>query len=109
MARAGIERVHPGHGGDCVDPLVVNWRKIPYSLGPWPAWNGVPASAAFADQHIDTPGYRLLCAPQGRIVLASAALSQTPGLQEGALQSAHAAVAMLAQQVADRGATTRAA
>lgn len=34
-----------------------------------------------------------------------AALSQTPGWLEGALQSAHATVAALAQQVADRSVT----
>ncbi len=103
MARAGIERAHPGHGTECVDPLVVNWRKVPYSLGPWPAWNGVPNGPA-GDQHIDTPGFRLLCEPAGRILFAGAALSQTPGWQEGAVQSAHAAVAGLARQVADRAA-----
>ncbi len=100
VSRAAIEHVHPGHGNDCVDPLVVNWRKIPYSLGPWPAWNGV--QKAFGEHPIDTPGFRHLCEPHGRLVFATAALSQTPGWQEGALQSAHAAVAMIGSQVRDR-------
>lgn len=100
-ARAAVEMVHPGHGAECVDPLVVNWHKIPYSLGPWPAWNGV-SIAPTPDAHIDKPAFRLLCEPSGRVAFASAALSQTPGWQEGAVQSAHAAVAALARQVSAR-------
>ena len=102
-ARAAIDMVHPGHGADCVDPLVVNWRKVPYSLGPWPAWGGVPTGPQ--EGHNDSAAYRLLCQPSGRVVFASAALSQTPGWQEGALQSAHAAVALIATQVAERALT----
>ena len=107
-ARAAVEMVHPGHGADCVDPLVVNWRKIPYSLGPWPAWNGI-ATGPGQEGHIDKPAFRLLAQPAGRVVFASAALSQTPGWQEGAVQSAHAAVAALAGQVTARAATESAA
>ena len=102
-ARAAVEMVHPGHGDDCVNPLVVNWRKVPFSLGPWPAWNGVPTGPQEA--HNDSEAYRLLCKPSGRVVFASAALSQTPGWQEGALQSAHAAVALIATQVVERALT----
>ena len=99
-ARAAIEMVHPGHAADCVAPLVVNWHKVPYSLGPWPAWNGVPLGPQ--EGHIDQPGYRLLNQPAGRVIFAGAALSQTPGWQEGAVQSAHAAVAAVAGQVSAR-------
>ncbi len=103
-ARAAVEMVHPGHGADCADPIVINWHKIPYSLGPWPAWNGV-LSNPLPDARIDKPGFRLLCEPWGRIAFASAALSQTPGWQEGAVQSAHAAVTAIAGQVAARALT----
>lgn len=99
-ARAAIEMAHPGHGADCVAPLVVNWHKVPYSLGPWPAWNGVPLGPQ--ELRIDQPGFRLLNRPAGRVVFAGAALSQTPGWQEGAVQSAHAAVAAVAGQVTAR-------
>jgi len=95
IARAVVDRVHPGHGADCSNPLVVNWHKVLFSLGPWPAWNGVREGPG-QEGHIDTPGYRLLCAPCDRTMFAGAALSQTPGWQEGAVQSAHAAVAALA-------------
>jgi monoamine oxidase len=95
VARAVVERVHPGHGADCHNPLVVNWNKVPFSLGPWPAWLGIPDGPGH-EGPIDTPAFRLLCTPAGRSVFAGAALSQTPGWQEGAVQSAHAAVAAIA-------------
>lgn len=103
MARAAIDKVHPGHGADCRAPLAVNWKKIPYSLGPWPNWT--PERTGRGEAPTDTPAYRLLNQPDGRIVFSSAALSQTPGWQEGALQSAHAGVAALVQQMADRSVT----
>ncbi|WP_017672602.1 FAD-dependent oxidoreductase [Blastomonas sp. AAP53] len=106
MARAAIESVHPGHGDECSAPLVVNWRKVPYSLGPWPNWT---PGARGRGEHAatDTPAFRLLNQPDGRIVFASAALSQTPGWQEGALASAHASVAAIVRQMAERSVTER--
>ena len=103
MARGMIEQVHPGHGNDCVNALAVNWIKVPYSLGPWPNW--YPGISGRQEGHTDTPAYRLLNKPDGRVFFSGAALSQTPGWQEGALQSAHATVAALAQQMADRSVT----
>jgi monoamine oxidase len=103
MARAMIERTHPGHGDHCVNPLAVNWIKVPYSLGPWPNWN--PERKGPQEGHNDTPEFRLLCEPDGRVFFASAALSQTPGWQEGGIQSAHATVAALAKQVSARALT----
>ncbi len=103
MARAMIERTHPGHGNECVNPLAVNWSKVPYSLGPWPNWN--PDRVGRQEGYTDTPAYRLLCQPDGRVFFASAALSQTPGWQEGGIQSAHASVAALVGQVSARAVT----
>lgn len=103
LARASIEKVHPGHGVDCVNPLAVNWSKVRYSEGPWPAWDNHPAG--LQEAHIDTPGFRLLNTPDRRIFFAGAALSQTPGWQEGAVQSAHAAIASLMNQIASRATT----
>lgn len=97
-ARAAIEKAHPGHGGELEKPVVVNWSKIPFSLGPWPDWNkdkpGLPH-----DGHIDDPVFRALQQPIGRVYLAGAQLSQTPGWQEGGIHSAWAQVAALAQRV----------
>lgn len=97
-ARAAIEKTHPGHGRDLEKPVVVNWSKVPYSLGPWPDWNedkpGLPH-----DGHIDSAEFRALQQPIGRVYLAGAQLSQTPGWQEGGIHSAWAQVAALAQRV----------
>jgi monoamine oxidase len=99
FSRGAVDRLHPGHGVDLVNGLAVNWHKVPYSLGPWPDWNAGSANGR-QEGHIDTPAFRLLQKPDGRVYFASAALSQTPGWQEGGIQSAHAQVIALAQRVA---------
>lgn len=103
MACAALEKAHSGHGNECINALAVNWIKVPYSLGPWPVRN--PAKKGHQEGPYDTPAFRLLCQPEGRLVFASAALSQTPRWQEGGIQSAHAAVDALAKQVGTRALT----
>ena len=96
-SRAAIEKAHPGHGGDLAKPTVINWHKVPFSLGPWPNW--APAGANSRQEgHIDAPGFALLQQPVGQIFFAGAALSQTPGWQEGGIQSARAQVSALVGQ-----------
>jgi len=99
FARGVVDRLHPGHGASLVNGVAVNWSKVPYSLGPWPNWlanrAGGPQEAV-----IDTPPYRLLQEADGRVYFASAALSQTPGWQEGAIQSAQLQVLALARRAA---------
>ena len=102
-ARAMIDKVHPGHGAELVNPVAINWHKVPYSLGPWPAWNGMGPGVG-QEGHIDTPGFRLLQKPDGRVYFATAALSQTPGWQEGGIQSARLQVAAIAARVAAQAA-----
>ena len=106
FARGVVERLHPGHGGDLVNGIAVNWSKIPYSLGPWPNWLGSHAGPPL-DAPIDTPAYRLLQAPAGRVYFATAALSQTPGWQEGGIQSARQQVTAIARRVAGDGVPAR--
>lgn len=89
LARAAVERLHPGQGGKLTAPIVVNWNKVPFNLGPWLHWN--------ADGN-DVAAYRRLLAPQGRIHLAGAHLSHLPSWQEGAVASAHRTVAAIADQ-----------
>lgn len=48
---------------------------------------------------MDSPAYRLLNQPQGRVHFAGAHLSQMPGWQEGAVFSAHRTIAALAKQI----------
>ncbi len=98
FARSVVDKLHPGHGADLVNGVAVNWSKIPYSLGPWPDWDAGSANGR-QEGHIDTPEFRLLNTPDGRVYFASAALSQTPGWQEGGIQSAHKAVAALSDRL----------
>jgi monoamine oxidase len=101
MAKAGVARIHPGHDADLTKPAVINWSKIPYNLGPWPAYGGRGGQ----EGHMDDPAYVLLNkAPKGRVFFAGAHLSQTPGWQEGAVLSAWRTNAMLAERVAQTAA-----
>ncbi len=95
-ARGMIDKLHPGHGADLVNGIAVNWRKVPYSLGPWPSWD---AGGGRQEEHVDTPEFRLLLQPEGRIYFAGAQLSQTPGWQEGGIRSAQGQVLALARRV----------
>jgi monoamine oxidase len=106
FSRGVIDRLHPGHGADLVGGLAVNWHKIPYSLGPWPDWKAGSANG-HQEGHIDTEAFRMLQKPEGRVYFASAALSQTPGWQEGGIQSARTQVLALAARVTAEAMTSR--
>jgi monoamine oxidase len=67
------------------------------SSAAWPNWN--PGAPAGGEPVIDTPGFRLLNQPHGRVHFSGAHLSQIPGWQEGAVLSAHRTIAALAAQV----------
>jgi monoamine oxidase len=94
IARGVVERLHPGHGRELEKPAVVNWSKIPFSLG---AWANYPTGG---EGHITDPAHRLLNQPQGRIYLSGAQLSQLPDWQEGAVLHAHRTVALIAERTA---------
>jgi len=96
-ARAVVERLHPGHGSDLANGVVINWEKIPFNLGPWPNWK---ASGGDENGHNNAPAYRLLNQPHGRIYFSGAHLSQTPTWQEGAVNAAHRTIGLLAQRPA---------
>ncbi|MEA1671818.1 flavin monoamine oxidase family protein [Nitrospirillum sp. BR 11163] len=91
LARASVERLHPGHGGDLARPLVVNWTKVPFNQGPWLHW----------DQDGNDPAaYALLNQPTGRVYFSGAHLSQLPSWQEGGVLAAQRTVVELARRVA---------
>ncbi len=100
FARGVVDRLHPGHGQDLVNGIAVNWHKVPYSLGPWPDYSDGRPEQAAVEPPIDTPYFRHLLEPDGRVYFASAALSQTPGWQEGGIASARAQIARLAARAA---------
>ncbi|WP_305852230.1 FAD-dependent oxidoreductase [Croceicoccus sp. YJ47] len=96
-SRAAVERAHPGQSSKLSNPAVINWNKAPFSLGPWPDWGAGMASGG-QEGHIDLPAYALL-QELGQIYFAGAHLSQTPGWQEGGIQSARMQVTKLADRV----------
>jgi monoamine oxidase len=91
MSAAVVERLHPGKSKEMSQPIVVNWTKIPYNMGPWPNWE-------VAEGTNTKPAYMLLNQPHGRVHFCGAHLSQMPGWQEGAVYSAHRTIAALAKQ-----------
>ena len=90
-ARQAVDRVHPGCGRLLTRGVNVLWSKIPYSMGPW-------AKEWGEEDGNDPADFRTLSEPDGRIYLATANLSATPGWQEGAAHSAHRAVTMIGQR-----------
>ncbi|WP_375428577.1 flavin monoamine oxidase family protein [uncultured Sphingomonas sp.] len=108
FSRGVVDRLHPGHGGDLMNGVAVNWSKVPYSLGPWPDWRAGGANGR-QEARIDTAEFRALQREEGRVYFASAALSQTPGWQEGGIQSAHMQVMALAKRVTAEALTAPAA
>ena len=96
QARATVNRLHPGHGADLTNPMVVNWNKVPFNLGPWIHWSEVASEQA---------AYRLLNQPDGRVYFSGAHLSQLPSWQEGAVFAAHRTVGELAGRVRQDRAT----
>ncbi len=90
-ARRGVEMVHPGAAASLTNGVNVTWSQVPYSLGPWvKEWS---EEGPFGGN--DPADYWLLNQADDRIYFATANLSQTPGWQEGAVQSAHRIVGMI--------------
>lgn len=87
LARAAVEQVHPSHGRDLINPVVINWGKQPFARAPWIEWEL---------DHNDPAAIRLLNQPDGPFRFAGSHLSQYSGhWQEGAVLSARRAVAAL--------------
>jgi monoamine oxidase len=86
-----IERLHPGARQHLQKGASVAWANIPYSRGAWADWS--PAARQ---------NYALLQQGDGPVLFAGEHMSFINGWQEGALRSAHAAIA----QIAARAATT---
>ncbi|HEY9217820.1 MAG TPA: FAD-dependent oxidoreductase, partial [Phenylobacterium sp.] len=97
IAKAVVARLHPGQETELSKPAVVNWSKIPFSLGGYSWWNA-------NEGHIESAAHRLLNTPQGRVYLAGDNLSQLPAWQEGAVLSAHRVIGLIADRVRQTGA-----
>ncbi|WP_293908131.1 hypothetical protein [Phenylobacterium sp.] len=102
IAKGVVARLHPGHEAELSSPVVVNWSKIPFNLGPWPSYG----ARGGQEGHIDDPAYQLLnTPPTGRVYFSGAHLSQMPGWQEGAVFSAQRTLGLLATRVSQSVAT----
>ncbi|ADV84770.1 flavin monoamine oxidase family protein [Terriglobus saanensis] len=88
-SRDAVELLHPGKSAQLMKPIYVNWSKIPYSLGCF-AVNQLPTS---------DPAYAQLDKPQGNTYFAGDYLSHLVAWQEGAVLSAHHAIARIAQSM----------
>ena len=96
LTRAAIDKLHPGKGREPTAPLVIDWNRQAFNLGPWIHWEG---------DGNDPAAYRLLNQPQGRIFLSGAHLSQLPSWQEGGVAAARRTVGLIAQRVRADGLT----
>ena len=82
------ERIHPGYGAAIASGASRAWAKVPYQLGGWPKSYDPPAALRAAD---------------GPFHFAGDQVTALPGWQEGAVLSAHAAVAAIAERAARGG------
>jgi monoamine oxidase len=90
IARAAVDRLHPGHGRDLGSGVLVHWQRIPFNEGPWIEWDDPGNDRRAAD---------VLNAGDGPFLFAGSHLSAYSGhWQEGAILSAKRAVSLLAQR-----------
>ena len=87
-SRATIEKLHPGHGKELMNPIYCGWRHVKWNEGSWiRAYGGGPA------------GYDTIIQADGPILFAGDTISHVVGWQEGAALSARRAVSMIADKV----------
>lgn len=87
FARSAVERIHPGKGRELFNPVVMDWNRQPFSLGPWIEWD---------QDGNEESAFRLLNQPDGPFLFAGSHLSQYSGhWQEGGVLSARRAVAAI--------------
>lgn len=89
LARTEGSLIHPELEGEVSRPLSVAWQNVPYSAGAFAHWEDSERALV----------YPILSRPDGRVYLAGEHLSYLSSWQEGAVQSAHHAVAGLHERV----------
>lgn len=85
VARGVVERLHPGRSKELTKPITVAWARTPYSEGVTAEWNDDQRKTAYA----------VLSKGDGPFVFAGEHMSYLPAWQEGAVRSAHAALALV--------------
>lgn len=88
LALAHVERLHPGAGGAVEHIVSVAWSRIPYSAGCYGEWTARARRDALPR----------IAAGDRRVIFAGEHVSALPAWIEGAVQSAHAGVALLQQR-----------
>src|SRR5262249_33626503 len=83
------QKLHARYADQVERGISVAWHKIPYSEGGWAEWD--------AEQR--RTDYATLLEPDGPIHFAGEHLSYLTGWQEGAILSAHDAVAAIGRRV----------
>jgi monoamine oxidase len=91
-SRAAVEAVHPGKSKELTHPLYVCWGQIPYSLGSW-----VSRSAKADGSTYYTGPFKTLLNGDDRVYFAGDHLTRLVAWQEGAVLSAHRAIAQLTE------------
>ncbi len=86
-ARTQMERVHPGHGKELMQPLFCGWKRVKWNEGSWIRGYGSPE------------GYGVITEPDGPIYFAGDHTSHIVGWQEGAALSAKRSVQMISDKV----------
>jgi monoamine oxidase len=83
-----LEHIHPGCGRTLRHGVSVSWKKQPYSLSGWAEWSAEARHAS----------YQALLDGDGPYLFAGEHVSYVTGWQEGAVLSAHHAIAALARR-----------
>jgi monoamine oxidase len=89
-AIASGERIHPTYRQDVAQGISVAWSKIPFNRAAYANWTAETRKAHYAT----------LLEPDGPIYFAGEHVSYITAWQEGAVRSAHYAIARLAERVA---------
>ena len=87
---ADLEHLHPGGGRDLRHGVSVSWKKQPFSRSGWAEWSAEARRAS----------YQALLDGDGPYFFAGEHVSYVTGWQEGAVLSAHYAVAALGKRAA---------
>ncbi len=80
-SRASVEKLHPGHGKELMNPIFCGWKHVKWNEGSW-----------IADYGGGAAGYEVVIQNDGPIYLAGDTISHIVGWQEGAALSARRAV-----------------
>ena len=96
-SRAAVEKLHPGHGKELMNPMYVNWGEIPFNLGSWVGHTRDRVTGRPAEYY--EGAYKEFIQPDDRIYFSGDHCSHIIGWQEGAALASHRAVSLIAERV----------